>query len=155
MPRSSTSLLALLGSVVVASTLAGCHGCDASPHAQAQGADAGVLYYLPVPPSSAATCFLLARRQTRLTDDQIQTLCLGAAIPSGPVQCYLAARRRLNLTDDQKLVLCRCSGSTEPVDCFRRLDFETGLTDGQIQQMCSPTLSLGLLGNCRPLGATY
>lgn len=155
MTRSWSSVLVLLVAIVASAPLGGCTGCDAHPHASAQGPDGGVAIIIVEPTgpalSAAATCFLVARRFSNLTDVQIEALCLGAPTPTGPADCYRASRR-LALTDDQRLILCRCSPSAEPVACFRRVDSQTGLTDQQIQTLCSPVLSLGLLANCRALG---
>lgn len=149
-----TRYFALLCSFTIFLTLGGCEGCGRARHARAQATDGGVAQSQPGP-SYVANCYVLAGRNTRLTDLQIEALCLGAPTPTGPVDCYLAARSSLSIADDQRIELCRCSGSAEPVACYRRLRTEAALTDVQIAGLCAPAQTLGLLPNCRPVGGFY
>jgi hypothetical protein len=103
-------------------------------------------------PITAVDCVTLAERQTGLTPTQTRQLCIGAPNPRGPVDCYLGAVRQLNLTDDQAVLLCRCTDSTEPVTCWQHARAQGRLIDPEIEQLCSPTLALGLLPNCRYAG---
>lgn len=145
------SFSVLLAVITASSLLGGCEGCAAERHASAQGLDAGVVMVIPAPSVSApAVCYVTARRLTNLLDDQIFALCEGAPTASGPVECFVQARRRLMLTDGQRVLLCRCAWSTEPVDCVEMLENETFLLDREIEALCSPTLSRGLLSNCVP-----
>ncbi len=126
----------------------GCSSCNRGDRARAQGVlDAGV----HPGPMTTATCYLEAQRTTPLLQSQINELCQGAP-NTGPVECYVAARRSLMLTDPQKIALCHCAPSLEPVACWLRLQSETMLLDTQIETMCSPTITQGLLPNCRPIG---
>lgn len=149
--RGGASSFAL--AVVLAMTIAsGCDGCAADRNVEAQGLDGGTV---PLPsPSGPALCFVMAQEQTRLVDTQIFTLCQGAPSP-GPVQCFLATEGTLMMTDPQRITLCRCARSPEPVACVEMLEGETFLTDVQIIELCAPTLSGGLLANCRPSGGWY
>lgn len=140
-----------MAAIAAACLLGGCEGCAAERHARAQGLDGGVVMVIPTPSvSGPARCFVAARRQTNLLDDQIFALCEGAPTASGPVECFVQARRRLMFTDAQRVVLCRCAWSAEPVDCVEMLEEETFLLDREIEALCSPTLSQGLLSNCVP-----
>jgi hypothetical protein len=103
-------------------------------------------------PASVAGCYLRAEDQLQLTDVQAQQLCLGATSEEGPVDCYVAARS-LAITDPQRVLLCRCAESTEPADCWSRLTRDSQLIDAQIEAVCSPTVSMGLLVNCMPAAA--
>ncbi len=106
----------------------------------------------PAPPYAAADCYLQARERTSLLQEQIEALCVGAPSPTGPIDCFLAARRQLRIPDDDAILLCRCAPNTGPYECFERMRRRTDLTDAQIEHLCSPTLSQGLLANCRPVG---
>lgn len=130
--------------------LAGCDGCAADRHARAQALDAGVVFVPAPSPSAPAFCYIAARDRTMLLDDQIFALCQGAPTPTGPVDCFVQASRRLMFTDTQRVLLCRCAISAEPVDCVEMLNRETFLPDREIEQLCSPTLSRGLLSSCVP-----
>jgi hypothetical protein len=154
MPEIQREGLAVLLSIAAFLTLSGCEGCGTARHARAQAADGGVAPYQPGP-SYVASCFVLASRSTGLTDRQIGALCLGAPTPNGPVDCYLAAHHSLGVADAQVIDLCRCSSSSEPIACYRRLRTEAALTDDQIAFLCAPTQTLGLLANCRPIGGFY
>lgn len=140
------SVLAI-ASVVLAS---GCSSCNVDRRARAQGPDAGV----HPGPLTTATCYLEAERNTPLLQTQINELCIGAP-NEGPVECFLAATRSLAITDPQKIALCHCATSVEPVVCYLRLQREARLLTSQIETMCSPTVSQGLLANCRPVGGGY
>jgi hypothetical protein len=146
MSRSAVLVLAL--AVTGGSTLfSACSACVADDHAQAQSGGA------PRPtPITGVNCFSLAERRTRLTTIQQEQLCLGAPTARGPVDCYLRASRELMLTDDEAIVLCRCSESAEPVTCWDRLRRQSNITNNQITALCAPTIALGLIGNCRPVG---
>ncbi len=128
--------------------LSGCTSCNVDHTARAQGLDAGVR----PGPDTTATCFVQGQRSTALLQTQVNELCVGAPTPTGPVDCYVAATSHLILTDPQKIGLCHCARSTEPVDCYLRLQRESMLITSQIETICSPTINLGLLPNCRPIG---
>lgn len=153
MTRRRSFALASTAILLGSTLLAGCTGCDADRHAEAQALDGGVVSYVPSY-AGPATCFIQARRQTRLLDTQMFQLCQGAPTP-GPVACFVAARRDLMFTDPQRIALCRCAISTEPVACVEMLERETWLTDAEMLQLCAPTLSGALLSNCRPVGGWY
>lgn len=129
---------------VGASTLEGCVPVDS---AQAQGPDAG-----SPRPIVGVDCVGLAIRHTGLTPVQTQQLCLGAPTSGGPIDCYLQAVRQLQITDDQAVLLCRCSPSREPVACWEHGRTQGRMLDDQLMLMCSPTLAMGLLPNCRTVG---
>jgi hypothetical protein len=148
----------ILAAFLCATSLASGGGCAAEQRAEAQGMDGGVA---PAPPPSVprgaypgpAVCFVEAQQRTRLLDSQAFTLCQGAQ-GLGPVACYTAARRTY-FTDPQRIVLCRCAYGTEPVDCVQFLERETFLTDREVLELCSPTISGRLLANCLPIGSYY
>lgn len=162
---ASIALIAVAGGAL----LSGCEGCATrSARAQDDGGDGGappapaeeriVVVPVPIPaspepePQAPATCYERAFDRTSLVDTQIVALCSGAW-NAGPADCYLAARRRLSITDPQRVALCRCASSDAPVDCHRHMQRETFLTDLEILELCAPVSALGLLPNCRPLGA--
>lgn len=149
--RGALAFIALAAALAI--TLAGgCDGCAADRNVEAQGLDGGTV---AIPsPSGPALCFVTAQEQTGLLDTQIFALCQGAPSP-GPVQCFLASQGTLMMTDPQRITLCRCARSPEPVACVEMLEGETFLTDAQIIELCAPTLSGGLLANCRPSGGWY
>ena len=103
--------------------------------------------------SETADCFLAAKANTTLLDNQAAVLCRGTPTPTGPVACYLAADNQLTLTMGQKIDLCRCAESAAPVDCFSRIKDQSFLLDAQISNLCAPVEVSQLLSNCRP--ATY
>lgn len=163
-PRPATLMIPLLA--LASLGLAGCVGCAADRHAEAQAPDGGA----PPPPpepeplpapetvprapyawNGPARCFVEAQRRVRLLDDQAFLLCQGA-VSAGPVDCYVSARRDLMLDDRQRLTLCRCAGGPEPVECVDLLERETWLTDAQMVELCAPSIVGRLLPNCRPAG---
>ncbi len=137
----------LLGVLIGGALVHACACVDDRP-ARAQGPDARRRT-----PLTGVTCFGLAQRRTALTPFQQQALCLGAPTPSGPVDCFVEATNRLLITEEQGVALCRCSASTEPVECWNVARRETRLTDGELAHLCSPSLALGLLANCRRAGS--
>ncbi|HEY8427629.1 MAG TPA: hypothetical protein VIL20_04610 [Sandaracinaceae bacterium] len=140
-----------VSAIAWSAVLGGCEGCGEERRVRAQALDAGVVAAPVLPsPSAPAICYVAASEQTELLDDQIFALCQGAPTATGPVECYVAAARRLMLTDAQRVALCRCAPSAEPVDCVEMLERETRLLQREIEQLCAPTLSRGLLANCIP-----
>lgn len=145
--------VAIAIALALSTGLTGCEGCAADRSAHAQVLDAGMRTPNGYPLPGPAGCYLAAQERTNLLDLQAYQLCQGAPTPMGPIDCFVESERRLMLTDAQSLLLCRCAASSQPVECFEMLDESTRLTDPEIQELCSPTLSLGLLASCYPRAA--
>ncbi len=145
--RSGLTTIAI---ALVVACVSGCDGCDARRHVEAQPLDGGAPRPRTPTYPGPAICYVQAQRRTRLLDQQVFSLCQGAP-SAGPVACFNVARSLL-FTDAQRIALCRCAQDTEPVACVEFLDRETWLTDAEMLQLCSPTISGVLLSNCRPVG---
>ncbi len=96
-------------------------------------------------------CMEVASQRTSLLTLQKVRLCNAAPNPEGPVACFVEARTLL-LTDAQSIALCRCTPTSEPIACFRRVRAAESITQDEIVARCSPTTLRDLGFDCRPRG---
>ncbi len=99
---------------------------------------------------TALPCFLAARDQLALSDEQRLYLCLGSR-STAPVACFRAADRTTFLSDPQAIELCRCAEGNESVECFNRFRREAFLSDSVILEACRPIVARKLNERCIPI----
>lgn len=99
--------------------------------------------------SGAYACVRRVRQLRPIVHRQAFLLCQGAR-STAPAECFYEATRRYFLMEDQAILLCRCAKTVEPVRCFRQARVGWGFLDQDAVEVCSPTVQLGLLFNCRP-----
>ena len=95
-------------------------------------------------------CMEVASRRTSLPAAQKVRLCNAAPNASGPVDCFVEATRTLMLTEAHAVALCRCTPTSEPVECFRRVRAAERITQDEIVARCSPTALQDLGFDCQP-----
>lgn len=93
-------------------------------------------------PLAPVGCFQIVDR-LQLAEDNAILLCQGA-FNDAPGRCYAQAVDRFHeLSQQQVLNLCARATSTEPIDCYARLDATGELTSSQIIAYCTVFCPVG------------